>query len=74
MGLGMVFFGLELMKNGFAPIKEMQGFVEWFHRFTPDTYFGVWKCVLAGALLTAIVQSSSATLGITMALALNGNN
>ncbi len=72
MGLGMVFFGLELMKNGFAPIKEMQGFVEWFHRFTPDTYWGVWKCVLAGALLTAIVQSSSATLGITMALALTG--
>ena len=72
MGLGMVFFGLELMKHGFAPIKEMPGFVEWFHRFTPDTYLGVWKCVLVGALLTAIVQSSSATLGITMALALTG--
>ena len=72
MGLGMVFFGLELMKKGFAPIREMEAFVEWFHRFSPDTYFGVWKCVLAGALLTAIVQSSSATLGITMALALTG--
>ena len=72
VGLGMVFFGLELMKQGFAPIKEMEAFVEWFHRFTPDTYLGVWKCVLAGALLTAVVQSSSATLGITMALALTG--
>jgi len=72
MGLGMVFFGLELMKDGFAPIKEMAGFVEWFHRFSPDSYLGVWKCVMVGALLTAIVQSSSATLGITMALALTG--
>lgn len=72
MGLGMVFFGLELMKDGFAPIKEMEGFVEWFHRFSPDSYLGVWKCVLVGAALTAIVQSSSATLGITMALALTG--
>ena len=72
MGLGMVFFGLELMKNGFAPIKEMEGFVEWFHRFSPDSYLGVWKCVLVGAALTAVVQSSSATLGITIALALTG--
>jgi len=72
MGLGMVFFGLELMKNGFAPISKMPGFVEWFHRFSPDTYLGVWKCVLVGAALTAIVQSSSATLGITIALALTG--
>jgi len=72
MGLGMVFFGLELMTQGFAPIKEMPGFIAWFHRFHPDTYFDVWKCVLVGAALTAIVQSSSATLGITMALALTG--
>ena len=72
VGLGMVFFGLELMKQGFAPIKEMTGFVEWFHRFSPDSYLGVLKCVLVGAALTAIVQSSSATLGITMALALTG--
>ena len=72
VGLGMVFFGLELMKDGFAPIKEMHGFVEWFHRFSPDSYWGVWKCVLVGACLTAVVQSSSATLGITIALALTG--
>lgn len=72
VGLGMVFFGLELMKNGFAPIRDMPGFIEWFHRFSPDSYLGIWKCVLVGAALTAIVQSSSATLGITMALALTG--
>ena len=72
MGLGMVFFGLELMKDGFAPIKEMPHFEAWFQRFQPDSYLGVWRCVLAGALLTAIVQSSSATLGITMGLAFTG--
>ena len=72
VGLGMVFFGLQLMKGGFAPIKEMPGFEAWFHKFQPDTYLGVWKCVMVGAVLTAIVQSSSATLGITMALALTG--
>ena len=35
VGLGMVFFGLQLMKLGFAPIKEMPAFEEWFHRFDP---------------------------------------
>ncbi len=72
MGLGMVFFGLELMKDGFAPLKELPGFVAWFSKFSPDSYLGVIKCVLVGALMTGIVQSSSATIGITMGLAING--
>jgi phosphate:Na+ symporter len=71
-GLGMVFFGLELMKNGFAPLQTMPEFQMWFSRFSPTSYFGVMRCVLAGAVLTAVVQSSSATIGITMGLAFNG--
>ena len=72
VGLGMVFYGLQLMKVGFSPIKDMPGFVDWFHRFEPSTYFGLLKCCMVGAALTAIVQSSSATIGITMALAFSG--
>ena len=68
LGLGMVFFGLQLMKEGFYPLREMPEFLEWFSKFTPDTYFGVLRCCLVGAFVTAIVQSSSATLGITMGL------
>lgn len=72
VGIGMIFFGLQLMTEGLAPIRSMPAFEAWFHRFAADSYFGVWKCVLVGALLTAVVQSSSATVGITMALALTG--
>jgi len=72
MGLGMVFFGLVLMKDGFAPLKEMPGFIAWFSRFSPNSYIGVMKCVLVGTIVTGIVQSSSATVGITMGLAFNG--
>ncbi len=72
MGIGMVFFGLELMKNGFGPIKDMPEFIAWFRRFHPDNYLGIWKCILTGAVLTAVVQSSSATVGITMGLAYTG--
>jgi phosphate:Na+ symporter len=72
MGLGMIFFGLELMKNGFAPIKGMPQFERWFSVFQADSYFGVLKCAMVGCVLTLIVQSSSATLGITMGLASTG--
>ncbi len=69
VGLGMVFFGLDLMTKGLSPIRDMPEFVEWFHRFRADSYLGVVKCILTGAIVTAIVQSSSATVGITMTLA-----
>ena len=78
LGLGMIFFGLELMKNGFKPLRSMEGFQMWFSRFSPCNeagdivYFSVIKCCLVGAILTAIVQSSSATLGITISLATVG--
>ncbi len=72
MGIGMVFFGLELMKNGFKPIRTMPAFEAWFREFSADSYFGVLRCAFVGCVLTVIVQSSSATLAITIALALNG--
>jgi len=72
MGLGMVFFGLELMKNGFKPLREMPEFISWFSKFSPVGYWGILKCTLVGAGVTAIVQSSSATVGITMGLASQG--
>jgi phosphate:Na+ symporter len=72
MGLGMAFFGLELMKNGFAPMKDIPVFVEAFAWFDADSYWGIFKCIMVGCILTLIVQSSSATLGITIGLAATG--
>ncbi|VGO20054.1 Na/Pi cotransporter family protein [Pontiella sulfatireligans] len=79
MGIGMVFFGLELMKNGFKPLRSMEEFSAWFQTFhiTLDggifaAYGDIIKCALVGMVLTMIVQSSSATLGITIGLAATG--
>lgn len=72
MGLGMIFLGLQLMSNGLKPIRSMPEFVRLFSLFSADTYFGVLKVAFIGALITAIVQSSSATLGITITLAVQG--
>ena len=68
----LAFFGLALMKDGFKPLRSMPEFIEMFSRFSPTGYFdyvNIIKCVFVGAILTAIVQSSSATLGITIGLA-----
>jgi phosphate:Na+ symporter len=72
LGIGMVFFGLHEMKEGFKPLRDMPFFLQWFSAFQATSYLGVLKCCLAGAVLTAIVQSSSATLGITIGLASTG--
>ena len=72
MGIGMVFFGLELMTDGFKPLRALPEFVRWFHSFEATSYLGVLKCVSVGCILTMIVQSSSATVGITMGLASTG--
>lgn len=72
MGLGMIFFGLELMKNGFAPMRDVPMFKEAFAWFVADSYIGTLKCAAVGCLLTFMVQSSSATLGITIGLAATG--
>jgi phosphate:Na+ symporter len=69
LGLGLVFLGLELMKDGFGIIKELPEFEAWFKAFDAGTYLGVLKCAMVGCVLTFIVQSSSATLGITIGLA-----
>ncbi|PHS09141.1 MAG: sodium:phosphate symporter [Blastopirellula sp.] len=76
MGVGMVFFGLELMKEAcsiFRSPDNIDYFESWFLMVNADTHIGVLKCALAGCLLTVLVQSSSATLAITISLAVSGN-
>ncbi|MBW2208154.1 MAG: Na/Pi cotransporter family protein, partial [Deltaproteobacteria bacterium] len=72
LGFGLVFYGLATMKAGFSPLKESETFIALFTRFNADSYAGIMMCVLAGSVLTMILQSSSATVGITMVLAIEG--
>ena len=72
LGIGMVFFGLELMKDGFAPANDLPEFASMFQLFEATDYFGVLKSALVGCVVTLVIQSSSATLGMTIALANTG--
>ena len=72
LGIGMVFFGLELMKDGFEPARELPEFASMFQMFKATDYLGVLKSALVGCVVTLIIQSSSATLGMAIALANTG--
>ncbi len=72
MGVGMVFFGLEIMKDACSIIKKLPDFEAWFQTFQANSYLGVLQCAMVGCILTFMVQSSSATLGITISLAFQG--
>ncbi len=72
LGFGLLFYGLATMKAGFAPLKESEVFISFFTKFNADSYVGILLCAFAGAVLTMVLQSSSATVGITMALASQG--
>lgn len=68
LGFGLLFFGLTTMKHAFNPLKASEEFRHLFLLVGDYRMLGV----LIGALLTVIVQSSSATIGITLALASSG--
>ena len=72
MGVGMVFFGLELMKNGFKPLRSEPEFLALIQSVSPETIGGLILCAATGAIITAIIQSSSASVGIVMGMASTG--
>ncbi len=67
LGFATLMFGMETMSDAVSGLREVEGFQRMFVMFQ-NPILGV----LAGAILTAIIQSSSASVGILQALALTG--
>ncbi len=67
LGLGMIFFGMNTMETTLSPLKDMPGFTNLFFIFS-NPVFGI----LLGMIMTAVLQSSSASVGILQALSSTG--
>jgi phosphate:Na+ symporter len=67
MGLGLIFFGMELMSIATVPVRAWQPFIDVMQNMQNPLL-----SVATGALFTAVVQSSSATTGIVIVLASQG--
>ena len=70
--VGMIFFGLKIMSGAFKPLRTMPEFLDMISYFSEQNYGSYFACIIVGCILTMIVQSSSAMLGITIALASTG--
>ena len=68
LGFATLMFGMETMSGAVAGLKDVPAFTDLFIAFK-NPVLGV----LAGAILTAIIQSSSASVGILQALAVTGS-
>ena len=66
-GLGVLFIGMEMMSSSMMPMRDSQAFVDLMTRFS-NPLLGI----AVGALFTALIQSSSASVGILQALATSG--
>ena len=69
IGLGLVFLGLYFMSKGVMPIRENPDIAKVFTSMSCETVLGVLSVAFAAMLLTAVIQSSAATIAIAMTLA-----
>lgn len=67
LGLGMIFIGMNTMSDAMKPLTATPAFANILTLFT-NPFLGV----LAGAVITAVIQSSSASIGILQALSASG--
>ena len=67
IGFAILMFGMELMKNAMSPLADMPEFAQVLTAFS-NPLFGV----LIGTIVTAVIQSSAASVGILQALSLTG--
>ena len=68
LGLGLIFLGMIVMKNALEPLKENETFKYFLLYFSKNPFVGI----LVGIVITATLQSSSATIGLLIALASQG--
>ena len=67
MGIGLVFYGMGLMGDAMTPLRSYEPFLDILKSLENPA-----AGILAGAVFTAIVQSSAATVGIAIAMASEG--
>jgi phosphate:Na+ symporter len=67
MGIGLVFYGMGLMGDAMTPLRSHEPFLDILKSLENPA-----AGILAGAVFTAIVQSSAATVGIAIAMASEG--
>jgi phosphate:Na+ symporter len=72
LGFALVFYGLSMMTGGLKPLRNMPEVMEVISSLSADGYLNIFYCVVVAAIITALIHSSSATIGIVMGLGASG--
>lgn len=72
IGFGLLFLGLDFMKDSVQHLRESEMVISWMASARADVIAWRLVAVAVGTFVTLIVQSSSATMAITMTLAAQG--
>ena len=68
LGFSLIFYGLSMMTGGLRPLRDMPEVMAVIADLKADNYPAVFYCILVAAGVTAMIHSSSATIGIVMGL------
>lgn len=72
LGFGILFMGMDVMKHSMKPLRGYEGFTDLLMSFGSGQILDTVLAIFTGFAVTAIIQSSSATTGILVALASQG--
>jgi len=72
IGFGILFFGMDVMKGAMKPLRTYQGFTDLLASFAGGSFFDIVLAVFTGFAITTVLQSSSASTGILVAMASQG--
>lgn len=72
LGFGILFMGMDVMKHAMKPLRSFEGFTTLLMSFGSGNVLDTVLAIFTGFAITAIIQSSSATTGIMVALASQG--
>lgn len=72
VGFALLFLGLEFLQEAMPNLNENPGILEFLNQYTEDGFASVLLFLMIGTLLTVIVQSSSATMALTLIMTAQG--
>lgn len=72
IGFGLLFIGLEFLKDSMPDLQSNPGILEFLRKYTDMGYPSYFLFMIIGTILTVLIQSSSATMALTLVMCANG--
>jgi phosphate:Na+ symporter len=72
IGFSLIFFGLHFLKIYTPDINSNPGFLEFLKKYSDTRFISIMIFIIIGAVVTMVIQSSSAAMALTLVMCYNG--